>query len=170
MKMNRDRRRAEMAAPGIHLDPQMVEAIARRVVELLGGGVQNEESARLVDASAVARELGVERDWVYAHAKDLGAVRLGGPQGRLRFDLQTIRERLGQGGATPWRPAKRPPRRHAPSRRQKGGGSTGRQVRLAHQKAAGRRVTADPTEQHEHREVTPMIATQRYPALQLRGV
>lgn len=69
------------------LDAQDIEAIAQRVAELLAG---HGAPARLVDAAHVARLLGVERDWVYAHADQLGAIRLGGPKGRLRFDLTTV--------------------------------------------------------------------------------
>ncbi len=87
----------ERGARGIQPDPDLVEAIAQRVVELIGDGVRSETSARLIDASAMARELGVERDWVYAHASDLGAIRLGGPRGRLRFDPEVVKERLGDG-------------------------------------------------------------------------
>jgi hypothetical protein len=43
-------------------------------------------AVRLVDAATLAAMLPVERDWVYAHASQLGAIRLGGPAGRLRFD------------------------------------------------------------------------------------
>lgn len=51
--------------------------------------------AGLVDAAAVAARYGVARDFVYRHADDLGAVRLGeGPRARLRFDLERVGERL----------------------------------------------------------------------------
>lgn len=44
--------------------------------------------ARLVDAEVVASALGVSRECVYTHAKELGGHRIGnGPRGRLRFDL-----------------------------------------------------------------------------------
>jgi hypothetical protein len=68
----------------IELSDSCIEAIARRVVELLrsrpnGGG--------LVDAAELARRLGVTRDWVYRHSAELGAIRLGdGAAPRLRFD------------------------------------------------------------------------------------
>jgi hypothetical protein len=49
----------------------------------------------LVDAETVARYLDVERDWVYQHAVELGARRLGtGPKARLRFSLPELDERL----------------------------------------------------------------------------
>jgi predicted DNA-binding transcriptional regulator AlpA len=47
--------------------------------------------SRFVDAAAVAAVLGVERSWVYEHADELGARRLGsGPRARLRFDLEEV--------------------------------------------------------------------------------
>src|ERR1019366_5828947 len=66
----------------------MVDAIAERVVELLSA---DDVSAgpSLVSAAEVARELNAGRQWVYEHAEQLGARRLGdGPRARLRFDLE----------------------------------------------------------------------------------
>jgi hypothetical protein len=94
-----------MSKPGA--DPELAEAIARRVVELLRTEETPPHSGRLVDAATLARELGVERDWVYAHADELGAVRLGGPKGRLRFDRREVDERLRAID----RPTRYPPRR-----------------------------------------------------------
>ncbi|MGI8730822.1 MAG: hypothetical protein ACR2LK_12685 [Solirubrobacteraceae bacterium] len=68
------------------LPTETVDAIARRVVDLL----REEQlgAPRLADASQLARLLGVERSWIYDHATQLGAIRLGdGPRGRLRFDV-----------------------------------------------------------------------------------
>ena len=49
----------------------------------------------LVDAATLARLLNVDRDWVYANARRLGAVRLGdGPKARLRFDATRARAAL----------------------------------------------------------------------------
>ena len=73
----------------VTLDADDVEAIARRVAELVP------PPSRWVDAQAVAAALGVDRDRVYAHARALGVVRLGpGPKSRMRFDLALVRERL----------------------------------------------------------------------------
>ena len=48
-----------------------------------------------VGADAVARHLGVERSFVYEHAAELGAVRLGsGERGRIRFQLRRVDELL----------------------------------------------------------------------------
>lgn len=98
------------------LDREDIELIAARVAELLGGEMP-EPAARLVDAATVARELGIDRDWVYAHAHQLGAARLGGERGRLRFDLAKIRRELAC-PSQPRRPtAPRRARRHRPQRR-----------------------------------------------------
>ncbi|MGZ4239954.1 MAG: hypothetical protein ACXVH3_32280 [Solirubrobacteraceae bacterium] len=49
----------------------------------------------LVDARQLARDLGVSLDYVYAHASELGAMRLGsGPKARIRFDLDRARQAL----------------------------------------------------------------------------
>ncbi len=87
-------------------ESDLVEAIARRVVELLRAEKPQERHARLVDAATLARELGVERDWVYVNAERLGAIRLGGPRGRLRFDREFVADQLGDLGAKA-RPAQR---------------------------------------------------------------
>lgn len=72
------------------LDREDVDAVARRVVELLG----DEASAKpggLIDAATAARLLGVSRTTVYARADELGAVRVGaGKRARLRFDPALI--------------------------------------------------------------------------------
>jgi hypothetical protein len=90
-----------MASNRIKLDPQTIEAIARRVVELLEKhGLQSRE---LVDAAELARRFGIERTWVYSHAIELGAVKLGGgAKPRLRFDPEVaarILRRVGEGSA-----------------------------------------------------------------------
>jgi hypothetical protein len=53
--------------------------------------------APLVDAATIATELGVSRDYVYEHAAELGALRLGGgKRARLRFDPATARAALSR--------------------------------------------------------------------------
>ncbi len=89
-----------MASTRIKLDPQTIEAIARRVVELLEKrGLQSRE---LVDAAELARRLGIERSWVYSHAIELGAVKLGdGAKPRLRFDPEVAVRVLRKVGEVP---------------------------------------------------------------------
>lgn len=64
----------------IDLSPEVVEAIARRVVELLEEQ-QLQPYCSLVDANELASLLGVKRSWVYEHAASLGAVKLGDGSG-----------------------------------------------------------------------------------------
>jgi hypothetical protein len=121
-------------------DAALVEAIATRVVELLGAAADGK--VRLVDAGRVARELGVERDWVYDHANQLGAIRLGGPRGRLRFDLQVVKERLGGEEPASWRAPRRPARRHKLRRKARPSPPSGAVKSIPSQKVAGARANA----------------------------
>ena len=86
----------------MRLDPADVEAIAQRVAELIDR--RSPRAVRYVDAAQVAEALDVERGWVYAHARQLGALRLGGPHGRLRFDLHHVQRTLSERA-----PARHPP-------------------------------------------------------------
>jgi hypothetical protein len=62
----------------------VAEAVAQRVLEL----VDERQASEFVDAAELARALGVEREWVYAHSDQVGAIRLGdGPRPRLRFEV-----------------------------------------------------------------------------------
>lgn len=80
-----------MTAP-VQLAPESIEAIAQRVAEL----VRDPETVQFIDAEEVAHRFGVSREWVYAHAEELGAVRVGeGPRPRLRFDVKKVSERFG---------------------------------------------------------------------------
>ena len=55
----------------------------------------NTPRPHLVDVATVAKYLAVTPGWVYEHADELGARRLGsGPRARLRFSLAEIDERL----------------------------------------------------------------------------
>lgn len=79
-----------------HAKPSRAPALTAReavlvaeIVQRVGLLLKAEPSrTRLVDAATVADALGISRDWVYAHAQELGGARVGaGPRGRLRFDL-----------------------------------------------------------------------------------
>ena len=84
-----DDRRVKM----LKLSPQAIESIARRVIELLPRDVSAQ--VELVDAAELAKRLGVDRSWVYTHAIELGAIRLGGgSRPRLRFDPQLAIARI----------------------------------------------------------------------------
>ncbi len=79
-------------------DPGLVDAVARRVVELLREeGAVSREGPRLLTVAAVSQEFGVSIDWLYANAARLGAIRLGsGPRARMRFDRATIADRIAK--------------------------------------------------------------------------
>src|SRR4029453_3385607 len=82
-------------------DSSFVDAVARRVVELLREeAVVSREGPRLLTVAAVSQEFGVSTDWVYANAGRLGAIRLGsGPRARLRFDRATTADRIAKVGS-----------------------------------------------------------------------
>ncbi len=70
----------------------IADAIAERVAEIVGA---RSMTFGLVDARELAEQLGVSIDFVYAHATELGAMRLGsGPKARIRFDLDEARRAL----------------------------------------------------------------------------
>jgi hypothetical protein len=94
-------------------DPDLIEAIAQRVAELLDESARTDRpGADLIDAAELARRLGMDRSWVYSHAAELGAVRLGtGPNARLRFDPERATGALNPVGDPP--PRSEPPRRPA---------------------------------------------------------
>jgi hypothetical protein len=77
----------------VTLDAESVDAIARRVVELLDAPNRLPiGSSGLVDATTFARLLGVSRSTVYEHAERLGAIEVGdGDRPRLRFDAEKAR-------------------------------------------------------------------------------
>lgn len=104
----------------VELSPETIDAIAHRVVELLQEGIP--QPNRLLTAAELAQRFGVSRYWVYEHANELGAIRLGeGNRGRLRFDMQVAadamnaRTRSATAQPTPKRRPGRPRKRPASS-------------------------------------------------------
>ena len=105
--------RDEAASESV-LDHSSIEAIAREVAQLLGRddplGAQG-----LLTARQVAARFNVERSWVYAHADELGVIRLGqGPRPRMRFDPAVLAQHLL---TRPARAAAAPALPHLPGRR-----------------------------------------------------
>lgn len=109
--------------------PTLADAIARRVVELMGEktwdrpdtdgaaptrGARPEPGYRAPDIATTAefcRELGVSRTYAYAHREELGALTLGdGPKARLRWDMTVARSYMAGRSLAP-RPEKAKPRR-----------------------------------------------------------
>lgn len=141
-------RRAESNGAELSVGEQAVEAIARRVVELL----QEAEQAgpvKLTDAATLASELGVERDWIYEHAEELGAIRLGGPRGRLRFDRDVVRERLHERAKPPPTGRRRPQHKPTTAGSANGGLPRGSGVKSAQKqrRASGEAPTRSPKPQ-----------------------
>jgi hypothetical protein len=98
------------------MSEQSIEQLATRVAEVLLAAGGKTAARRIVDARGVAETYGVSRDFVYSHADELGAIRLGpGPRARLRFDLVEVAARLSARRAVPTQqqhaPARRRPRR-----------------------------------------------------------
>ena len=116
------RTRTRLRAAIEELPPDTIEAIAQRVAELLSERDRRIGGPRLVDAGQLAQQLRLSRTWVYEHAKELGAIRLGdGPRARLRFNPELAAEALAGNGAPPAQPkppvpsTARRPRRRRPS-------------------------------------------------------
>ena len=77
------------------LADQLVDPLAQRLLDLLKDqgilATDRRPAAEWIDATEMARRLGVTRTWVYEHAVELGAVRIGeGPRPRLRFPPNQI--------------------------------------------------------------------------------
>lgn len=88
----------DVAATEVRLAPESIEAVAQRVAELIAPPVPEGGSAGggRISAEEVSRRWGVRRRWVYDHADELGARRLGrGSRPRLRFDPDEVAEHLG---------------------------------------------------------------------------
>ncbi len=75
---------------------------------------QRQPASRLLEPAELAGRLGKSRGWIYEHADELGAIRIGdGPRPRLYFDPERARGRLaalaGTNGAA--RESTSPPKR-----------------------------------------------------------
>lgn len=92
----------------------LADAVADRVAYLLSSQPRHVD---LVDAAAVATALNVSRDWVYAHAAELGGRRIGrGNRGRLRFDLGYVLDAWRSSESTGPRGQSQRPRRSVTQR------------------------------------------------------
>jgi hypothetical protein len=76
------------------LADRLAERVVERIAEML---VERDAAPALLDATQVARILGVSRATVYERADELGAIRIGdGPRPRLRFDRRLLAELLAE--------------------------------------------------------------------------
>jgi hypothetical protein len=84
----------------VDLTPQAVEQVASRVVQLLHRQHQQEqaktgEPVGMVTVAQFAAYYKLNPAWVYEHADELGATRIGsGPKARIRLDFQTAKVAL----------------------------------------------------------------------------
>lgn len=78
------------------LTPSDVEAIAEVLAQKVAAVVKPPPpQPSLIDVRELAGELGVSPTFVYEHASELGAMRLGlGPNARIRFDLEEAKQAL----------------------------------------------------------------------------
>lgn len=66
---------------------QLADVLTERGLIIAAGS----PAGRVLDVVQVAGLLGRSRDWVYEHAAELGAFKMGeGPRARLGFDAQAI--------------------------------------------------------------------------------
>lgn len=80
----------------------LADALAPRLAVRLAALLEEAPAAAppLVDVAEVARVLGVSAAFVYDHADELGAVRLGtGPKARLRFDVEAAKAAHSRSGS-----------------------------------------------------------------------
>ena len=83
----------------VWMRPEFIDAVARRIVQLGVGADSDKQQSdgELLTVSEVARRLNASPHWVYAHKRDLGAIRLGdGPKARLRFHLAAVLAELNR--------------------------------------------------------------------------
>ncbi len=79
----------------LHGDPALADALNALLALAEPQPRQSTATDGLIDAAELARRFGLSRYWIYGHADDIGAIRLGnGPRPRLRFHPQTVAERL----------------------------------------------------------------------------
>ena len=85
----------------VRLTSEAIEVLAQRIAELVRADRPTAQPGRLMSAVEVAQWCGLDRSWVYAHADELGARRLGGGERpRLRFDPVEVSARIDTLGAS----------------------------------------------------------------------
>jgi hypothetical protein len=112
---------------------RLADEIAARLLVRLGHATPA-NGEQLVDAAEIARIYGKTRSWVYEHAGELGATRLGsGPRPRLGFSLRRVADCLENVD----RPAPQPqPESPPPQRRRQRVGRTATGAPLLHVRSA----------------------------------
>jgi hypothetical protein len=102
----------------LRLHPDDLDRLADLVADRLAGLVAVPAAPALLTAAQVAQRFGVDRGWVYEHADQLGAVRLGeGARPRLRFAAATVAGALSARQESKRSQVPEPAPRRAPRRR-----------------------------------------------------
>jgi hypothetical protein len=106
---------ADRLARSVSLTEEQIDAIADRLLARLAGRVEPPASPtpprRLVDAAELASILGVSRWWVYQHAEELGAIRLGTRREDERLEAAGAADAEGEASARDQRRRGGPPLR-----------------------------------------------------------
>lgn len=86
----------------VRLHPDTLERLAARTAALVTERLERSQPAAqqppgLLTAAEVSAWWGVHRGWIYEHAEELGAIRIGtGQRPRLRFDPEQVTRRLAR--------------------------------------------------------------------------
>jgi hypothetical protein len=84
----------------VRLHPQTLERLAARTAALVAEQLARSpktDRPELLTAAEVSAWWGVKRGWIYQHAEELGAIRIGtGERPRLRFDEAQVARRLAR--------------------------------------------------------------------------
>lgn len=98
------------------MHPDDIVALAQAVAANMSGASHRKGSVTRIYCTAdeLAARYGVSRDWVYTHADELGATRLGtGPRARMRFAVATADLWMMEHAGGPVQPRRRRRNRHA---------------------------------------------------------
>lgn len=103
----------------------LADAVADRILERLGALLEARDEVekvpvqerpadqeRWLTATEVAARFSVDRGWIYEHADELGAIRLGdGERPRLRFSVERVADALVPRPSPVTAPRRREPKR-----------------------------------------------------------
>ncbi len=89
-------------AAALAASDELIERLGERLRD--SGPGTGPSTPALIDPAEAARRLGRTRRWIYEHADELGAIRLGtGPRPRLMFDPEQFAAISGRNRSSPQR-------------------------------------------------------------------